>query len=169
MAPLLALAQFAPMLLDFLGKGNAAAVAEKALNVAKAVTGTDTPETALDALKSNPDAVLAYQKAILEQQSEFERLAVRREEIAADDRKSARDREAKTGDHTPAWLAFFVTLGFFGVLGYLLTMGKPVAGGDALLVMLGSLGTAWTAIISYYYGSSSSSRSKDETIGRLTR
>lgn len=167
MAPIfLALAKLAPMLLDFAGKPGAAQVTQKAVEIAQAVTGTDNPESAVDALKASPDAVLAYEKALLDSRLELEKLSVERERIAAGDRDSARKREIETKDPTPARLALAVTLGFFGVLGYLLVAGKPAAGGDALLVMLGSLGTAWTAIISYYYGSSSSSAQKTELLAR---
>jgi hypothetical protein len=174
MIPLIALAlQFAPYLIPeavrALGGDKAAEAAKTVIEVAQQVTGTDAPDKALDALKASPDAVLAYKKAQLDNKLEFERLDVKREEIAVDDRKSARDRQVQLKDATPAWLAFFVTAGFFGVLAYLLVAGKPAVGGDALLVMLGSLGTAWTAIISYYYGSSSSSKAKDETISRAVK
>ena len=53
--------------------------------------------------------------------------------------EGARRREVDAKDTaTPRWLAF-------GILGWMLAMGKPAVGGDALLVMLGSLGTGWAS------------------------
>ena len=62
-----------------------------------------------------------------------------------------------------AAVGFIILTGFFVTL-YLLINSNLEASGmrDALLVMVGSLGTMATAVVSYYFGSSSGSARKDE-------
>ena len=106
----------------------------------------------------------------LAQEGEFKAIEVELERfrLDAEDRGSARAREAQTGDTlTPRLLAGAITIGFFGVLGYLLGYGAPQHGGEALLVLLGSLGTGFAGVLSYYFGSSSGSRYKSDLIAKL--
>ena len=85
------------------------------------------------------------------------------ERIAVADRDSARSREVKTKDWTPKVLAGLITIGYFGALFYMLRNGLPQHGGsEAMLVMLGTLGTAWGGVVAYYFGSSAGSRAKDD-------
>ena len=68
-----------------------------------------------------------------------------------------------------ARLAVAITIGFFAVL--LVLMFAPVneAMKDPLLLMLGALISSFTQIVSYYFGTTSSSAKKDDTITELTK
>lgn len=118
-----------------------------------------TPEQTAELKKIEKDFELKMKELGYNNLEELER-------IAASDRKSAREREIAVRDNTPKILAYLVTVGFFAVLGYMIIHGLPVVGAEPLLIMLGSLGTAWTAIVSYYYGSSSGSQMKTELLNR---
>lgn len=156
------LAKFAPTIAGWLGGDDAEDVAKKAVDIAREVTGRDDPEEAVSALERDPNLALEYRKAVLNQKMEFEKLAVA-------DRNSARQREIATEDWTPRVLAGIISVGFFGVLTFMLAHGLPDKGGDALLVMLGALGAGWTAVVSYYFGSSSGSASKNNLLSQLQR
>ncbi|WP_296988219.1 hypothetical protein [Thalassospira sp. UBA1131] len=111
---------------------------------------------------ASPDQLLALKKAEQDFKVQMRKLDIDIERIHQQDRDSARNREVKTGDTwTPRLLAIAITVGFFGILSFMVTHALPETGRDALLVMLGSLGTAFAGVIAYYFGSSSGSKSKD--------
>lgn len=88
------------------------------------------------------------------------------EKLAIQDRSSAREREMAVKDWTPRILAYGVTIGFFGLLSFLLRHDLPAGSKDVLNIMLGSLGTAWISIVTYYFGSSAGSDKKTDLMGR---
>lgn len=128
-------------------------VGSTAKEIAAAVAGA-TPEQMMALKKADQDFAVKMQELGFGHEEELER-------IAAGDRNSARQREMSIHDKTPAVLAAVVTVGFFGILIFMLQYGVPENGRDAILVMLGSLGTAWAGIIAYYFGSSAGSARKD--------
>ncbi len=116
--------------------------------------------------KLPPEQQLAFDQRMAELQTQAE---LKLAELEASDRNSARQREATVKDKTPAILAYSITAGFFGVLFFMMNYEIPLAEKEVLFVMLGCLGTAWTGVIAYYFGSSAGSAAKHATIERLTK
>lgn len=120
----------------------------------------------IDKLIPDPEAKAKAQLdlAKMAQDGELAKMANETElfKVEVDDRKSARELQATTRSRMPAILAILVTVGFFGIL-YALMMGyaKP---SNELMIMLGSLGTAWSGIIAYYFGSSAGSQAKTDAL-----
>ena len=119
----------------------------------------DDAKKMLDDGKLTADQIASVQQAEIALKAKAQELGLDFEQLAVQDRKSARDLQQNTHSIIPPALAIIVTLGFFGILVGL--MMETFKTSDALLLMLGSLGTAWTAIMSFYFGSSAGSQAKD--------
>lgn len=135
--------------------------------LAKALGTTDPAAQEAAITSTDPDILVKLKAADAELQEQMKSLQISEEKLSFDDTANARALEIATHDSTPRYLAYFITCGFFGVLGYLVAYGKPTTGGDVLLVLMGSLGTAWTGIISFYFGSSAGSAAKSDTINKI--
>lgn len=158
------LGQIAPTIATALG-GPVAGMAVKALS--SAIFGRDDagPAEVQEALQNaTPDQLLAIKRADQDFAVKMRELEIDLERIAVDDRKSARDMQIATRDWLPKTMAIMVTVGFFGILIHMLAYGMPENGTEALLIMIGSLGTAWTGIINFYYGSSAGSQKKTDAL-----
>jgi hypothetical protein len=148
--------------------GPLAGMATRAISEALLGKSDGTEDELLEAAKNaTPEQLLALKQAEQNFVIRMRELDVDLERISNADRSNAREREVKTGDYTPKLLAAAVTFGFFGVLFWMIAYGLPVNGGEAMLVMLGTLGTAWGAIVSYYFGSSAGSREKTQAMNRI--
>jgi hypothetical protein len=148
--------------------GPLAGMATRAISEALLGRPDGTDDELVEAAKTaTPEQLLALKQAEQDFAVRMRELDIDLERITSADRNSAREREIKTGDHTPKFLAAAVTFGFFGILFWMIAYGLPVNGGEAMLVMLGTLGTAWGAIVSYYFGSSAGSREKTQAMNRI--
>ena len=121
----------------------------------------------LNSGKMSADQIASLKLAEIDFQKFLEANKLELAKLDVEDRTSARAREVAVKDWIPGLLAILLTGGFFGVLAYMLQYGAPAHGGDALLVMLGSLGTGFASVLAYYFGSSSGSASKNAIIERL--
>jgi len=155
----------APMLGTLVGGPAGAAVGAI---IASALGTANDPDSVGAALTTNPEALVKLREIEADKSVKLQSLLVQAAatelQTAAADRDSARKMQMQTASRMPAVLATGITLGFFGVLGYLIRYGKPDAGGDALLLLLGSLGTAWTGVVSFYFGTTAGSSRKTELL-----
>ena len=160
----------APSIASAVG-GPLAGMATKAISEALLGKPDGTEEElAQAAIKATPEQLLALKKAENDFALQMRELDIDLERIAGADRDSARNREIKTKDWTPKILAGGITVGYFGVLFYMLTHGLPTTGGsEAMLVMLGTLGTAFGGVMAYYFGSSAGSKEKTDAINNMVR
>lgn len=168
-----ALGNLAPMLATALGgplAGGAVAAITKALGLGDDATDAEISRKLADA---DPDTLLQLKKAEQDFTARMAEYGFRSEadlaRIAADDRANARQREVERQDWTPRILAYLVTAGFFGMLSVMVFAAIPAASKEPLYILLGSLGTAWTSIISYYFGSTAGGQKKSELLAKSPR
>lgn len=164
----LALAKFAPSLIKLItGSDKAADVADKVIDVAKAVTGTGTGEAALAAVQLDPAKAMEFQLAVGAQQLDWERIYLA-------DTQSARTRDielVKAGAHNyranaMAFAACALVLICLGIVVWSTEIDE-YAKGTITLVCGRALG--WVEqIFSFEFGTTRASKAKDDTISRLS-
>ena len=120
--------------------------------------------TAISDSKLTPEQVSSIRQAEIEFQKFLGQNKIDLERINMENTQGARQMHIAKQGYTPQVLSFVITVGFFGVLYYMLTMeAKPT---EALLIMLGSLGTAWAAVCNFWFGSTAGSARKTELLSQ---
>lgn len=114
---------------------------------------------------ASPDKLVELKKIDADYKTRMAELGIDEQKVSADDRDSARRREKALKDNLPSILALLITFGFFGVLLYIMVYGTNESSHDVVNLLIGSLGTAWISIISYYFGSSAGSQLKTMLMG----
>ena len=158
------LAQVAPTVATALG-GPLAGLAVKTLS--EAMFGhQDASESDVSAalMNATPEQLQKLKEIDATFKLKMKELDIDLERISAGDRDSARNMQINTNDWIPRVLAILITVGFFGILVWMLIKGMPPTGPEALLMMLGALGTAWTGVVNFYYGSSAGSKAKTDAL-----
>lgn len=109
---------------------------------------------------ASPEDFIKLKQVNAETERKYIEAGVDLEKIAAGDRDSARKMQMDTNSIMPAILSLFLTLGFFSILFSIMFFKMQDGARDIIDIMLGSLGTAWTGCIMYWFGSSVSSKIK---------
>jgi hypothetical protein len=92
------------------------------------------------------------------------------EQIAANDRNSAREMHKEVRDLSTPILSYMVVLAFFGVIFLVLTKVIPVQAEmrDVVMVLIGTLTASFTQVMNFRFGSSAGSRQKNEIIRKYS-
>jgi hypothetical protein len=155
----------APWIAEKVAGSKGEEVARVLVNTAEAVTGK-SGDAALDALKADPNLVLQYQSRILTEETG------RLRDILADV-QNARGREIAVGGWANPILAAVIVAGFLGTVymvlgGYVEGLKDPLTA-TLTGTLIGYVSAKADQVVSYYFGSSASSKSKDATIANLTK
>jgi hypothetical protein len=143
--------------------GPIGAVATSAGALAASFLGTEPEPKALMHALEDPETMLRLKELEDRHRARLLEWQARQLELEVENTKSARRREielAKTGS-AAAWVtgvvALVVIVGFFGMLHQVLSRDMV---NEPALILLGSLGTAFGAVVNYYLGSSLGSTKK---------
>ena len=154
----------APTIATALG-GPLAGLAVDAISKAIGIDPKDVQSTISEG-KLSSDQIMLLKQAEIDMAARAQEMGLDFAKLNVEDRRSAREMQAETRSYIPAILAIAVTIGFFGILVGMMT--ETFKTSDPLMLMLGSLGTAWTGIIAFYFGSSAGSQAKDDLLHQST-
>jgi hypothetical protein len=157
------LKQIAPTIATAMG-GPFGTLAYGVVSKVMGISPEDAQKT-IESGKLTAEQIAQVKLAEIELQKQAQELGLNFEKLSVEDRKSARDMQAATRSIVPPALAAIITVGFFGILGMML-FGKVDGSNPTILMMLGSLSTAWTGIIAYYFGSSAGSQAKTDLLSK---
>jgi hypothetical protein len=138
---------------------NALGLSDKTVDSVKQALAGVTPDQMLALKKADQDFALQMQALGFKQTTDLESLA-------AGDRKDARSMQVSKPSPVPALLSIGVTLGYFGILIGMMLGWLKVDNSQALLLMLGSLGTAWGAVMAFWFGTTRDSGRKTELLAQ---
>lgn len=164
----LALAQFAPQLMRFLGAGEASAqAAEKVVKIAQVVTAEDTPDRALARIRADPEFAHKFQMAVLAADTDLEKAFLA-------DRADARSRDVEIRKFTGGTNARAdvmvggAVLGLLGCLAILAFFKDQVPGEVVGIVstIAGIFGACLRDAFQFEFGSSRGSKEKDRALIR---
>lgn len=165
----MALAQFAPSLMKYFGAGSeSVAVAEEVVGIAATITGGKTPTESVEILQANPELQHAFSMAVLSQSGDLEKAYLA-------DRQGARDRDmsftaAGKRNHRADALVL-LAIGIIVLLIYIIwqttELNEYIKG--TFTFLLGRFTGYLDNIYNFEFGTTRTSKSKDDVISSLTK
>lgn len=164
----LGLAQFAPSIMRYLGVGEkSVGVVDKVLDIAQTITGAPTSPEALAMIQKDKELQHQFNMAVLENDSELEAAYLR-------DTQSARDRDVAiraNGNHNYRADSMYV-LAVILIAALVIAVLKSELdeyGKGIITLVLGRFLGYLDNIYNFEFGTTRSSKTKDDTIKSLTK
>lgn len=137
-----------------------------AMSILAKTLGVDEDKVEDYILSASPDQLLELKKAEMELDRWREEAGIRKEELAVQDRQSARQLAMEKGIFAQVSLAFGYTLGYFGAL-YVFIFGHADISAELtgmVNTLIGALGAAQLQILNFFFGSSKGSKDKQDAL-----
>lgn len=115
---------------------------------------------------ATPDLMLKIKEAENKFAVDMKSLGVELQKLQDQDRASARQMQIAAPSNWPGIISAVILTGFFGVLGITIFKGLPstnAPGGEAILMLMGSLTTGVASVIAFWLGRSKA----DDTTAQL--
>ncbi len=167
-AILMALANFAPLLTKYLGAGDTTQkIAESASAVAQAITGASSPQEAVEKLAASTEAQQKFKLEMDKQSAEWDRMYLA-------DTQNARQRDIelrKVGDKNTranvlVVVTFIIVILCFVVVVWMSDLNEYTKG---IITLILGRALGWVEqIMSFEFGTTRSSKKKDDTIQSLS-
>ena len=158
--------QIAPSIATALG-GPLAGLAVSAISKALGIDEKDVQST-IESGKLSADQLASLKQAEIELQAKAQELGLNFENLAVDDRKSARDMQISTKSFVPAILSILVVTAWVLIQYFLLTHVIAQEMRELIARILGTLDSALMLVLYFYFGSSKDSQDKNAMLHRST-
>ena len=141
-----------------------------AVNAVSSALGID-PDKVNDTISSGKltaDQIASIQQAEIALKAKAQELGLNFEQLAVEDRKSARQMQMTTGSYIPPLLSVMIVVAWATIQWFLLTHIIDGSMRELIARVLGTLDGALMLVLSFYFGSSSGSQAKDQMLHQST-
>ena len=156
----------APTVASCLG-GPLAGLAIEGVSKALGIDADKVQET-INSGKMTSDQIAALQLAETNLKAKAQELGLDFEQLAIQDRKSARDMQISTNSFIPPVLSVMIVVAWAAIQFFLLTHVIEPTMRELIARVLGTLDGALMLVLSFYFGSSSGSQNKDSMLHNST-
>ena len=160
------LKSIAPTIATAMG-GPLAGMAVEAISKAIGVDPSQVQET-INSGKMTADQIASLQTAEIALKARAQEMGLDFEKLAVADRSSARQMQMTTGSFVPPLLSVMIVIAWSTIQWFLLTHVIESSMRELVARVLGTLDGALMLVLSFYFGSSSGSQSKDAMLHQST-